>query len=494
MKKSILAILAVLALVSAARSEVYYLTLEKSLDIARNKSISMLNLEQDKLIMEYDMKATLAGLKTHIDLNFGLPQYTETIRSFEDSTGLSYFPVRQLAYNTSLSVNQPLITDGRIYVTGALSHTDDIYNSKRLMNMNTRIGFEQPLDAFYGYNNVRSSMRQARLNYEQTQKQLKREDLDLVYNVMSAFYNLLQMQKSRELSETNLQRQEEAYQLAKHKHDAGLIKEVDVLQMEVDLAEARNNFEVSLINQQSVENSFKELIGLDISDSVALTMDMLNYKPVIIDPQKAVDLAMKNRLEIREQAIQLELREMNIKRQKAQGLPSASLTAYFEKSGVSELSNNGELGASFDNVTKDYIARPQNYGVGLTISIPILDFGENKAQVRVAEANLQKAKNQQEKVRRNIESEVRNLVAEVNTSLKRLQLLEKNIEVAEKSFEITRARYADGDIDSQDLALERDRLNNAYSTHLSAYISYQLKLADLMRNTFYDFVNDCEVE
>jgi len=37
------------------------------------------------------------------------------------------------------------------------------------------------------------------------------------------------------------------------------------------------------------------------------------------------------------------------------------------------------------------------------------------------------------------------------------------------------------------LALERIRLNTAYTSHLRAYINYQLLLADLMRKTFYDF-------
>jgi outer membrane protein len=96
----------------------------------------------------------------------------------------------------------------------------------------------------------------------------------------------------------------------------------------------------------------------------------------------------------------------------------------------------------------------------------------------------------QELVKRKIEREVRNLVAELNSSLKRLQLLEKNVKVAEKSFEIMRLRYSDGDIDSQALALERERLNNAYVSHLSAYINYQLQLADLMRLTFFDFENN----
>jgi outer membrane protein len=93
-------------------------------------------------------------------------------------------------------------------------------------------------------------------------------------------------------------------------------------------------------------------------------------------------------------------------------------------------------------------------------------------------------------VKRAIEREVLNLVDEVSSSLKRLQLLEKNVNVAEKSFEITRARFTDGDIDSQALALERERLNNAYTSHLSSYINYRLRLADLMRKTFFDFQNE----
>ena len=475
------------------QAEIYYLDIDKSIEIAREKSYSMLSHKQDIIITESNMKATTAGLKTHVDLDFTLPQYTETIRSFEDTSGLTYYPVRQLNYSGRLNVNQPLITDGRLYLTGTLNNTDDIYNSKRLMNLNTRIGFSQPLNAFYGYNNVRSSMRQAKLNYEQSQKRLKREELNMVYNVMSSFYNLLQVQKSMALSASNLERQNEAYELARNKYAAGLIKEVDVLQMEVDLAEARNNYDIALINQASVANNFKELIGLDIRDSVVLDMNM-DYKIVMVDMNKAVDLAMKNRLEIREQEIQVELSKMSIKRTKANGLPSASLTAYFEKSGISEMVRDNEIGASLKRATTDYMGRPHNYGVGLTVSVPVVDFGENRAQVRSAKASLQKTLYQQEVVRRNIESEVRNLVTDVNSSIKRLQLLEKNIEIAEKSFEITRARYADGDVDSQTLALERDRLNNAYTSHLQAYINYQLKLADLMRNTFYDFVNGVEIE
>ena len=78
--------------------------------------------------------------------------------------------------------------------------------------------------------------------------------------------------------------------------------------------------------------------------------------------------------------------------------------------------------------------------------------------------------------------------------MKRLQQLEKNVSVAERSYGITLQRYTDGDIDSQALALERNRLNTAQQSHLRAYIEYRLQLADLMRKTFYDFENDVPVE
>jgi len=138
--------------------------------------------------------------------------------------------------------------------------------------------------------------------------------------------------------------------------------------------------------------------------------------------------------------------------------------------------------------------RNASYGVGLTITIPILDWGENRALVRAAESRLNQYNYRKEEVEREIETEVKNLVASINSNLKRLQVLEKNIEVAEKSFDITRQRYTDGDIDSQSLALERNRLNNAYTSHLRAYINYQLSLADLTRKTFYDFRTHEEVE
>ena len=486
--KSLL-IIALFIISANVNAETYMLDLQKSIEIAKLKSFDMLSLKQDLKIAEYNLRSATSRFKTHVDLNLTAPNYSETVRQFEDSSGITFYPIRQSIFSSNLIINQPLPTDGYLYVRSGLESTDDYNDSERWMRSNTRFGLTQPIDALYGYNAIKSSFKSAELAYEESQKRLKREELNLVYYVSNSFYRLLSVQKREEIARLNLVRQQEAYEIAKNKYDAGLIREVDALQMEVDLAEAQNNYDLSLIDQSSAQNEFKQLIGIGLNDSIIIANSM-EFSPVIVDVQKAVELALKNRTEIREQDIQIELNKLNIKRQKSQGMISGDLTAYYEKIGVHNSPLEDQISSSINQSFNDFQERPGNFGIGFQVNIPIIDWGENKALVKAAEARLQKNLYQKQEVTRNIETEVKNLVADLNSSLKRLQLLEKNVTVAEKSFEITRMRFSDGDIDSQALALERDRLNTAYISHLSAYIQYELNLADLMRKKFYDFKND----
>ncbi|MFA6702978.1 MAG: TolC family protein [Dysgonamonadaceae bacterium] len=471
----------------------YTLTLEESIEIAKNKSYSMLRLSEDLKIAEFNLKSATSRLKTHIDMTIGAPQYNETIESWNDTTGITYYyPVKDLGYSGELTINQPLPTDGNLFISNMLSSSDNLKSNFRSSRLRSRIGFNQPLHSFYAYNSIKSNLKRAELDFERSNKQFKREELNLIYQVSSSYYNLLSLQKSTEIASLDLERQMDAYEISKNKYAAGLIREVDALQMEVDLAEAQNNYDIAVLNEVSAKNAFIELLGLSLDDSIILS-DEMDYKVVIIDPIQAVDLALKNRLEVREQEIQIELQKLSIKQQRANGMIRGNVDAYFERAGMDHQANISFM-QSIKNSYNNLADRNSSYGIGLTVTIPILDWGENRALVRAAESRLKQYNYRKEEVEREIETEVKNLIASINSNLKRLQVLEKNVLVAEKSFEITRQRFSDGDIDSQSLALERNRLNNAYTSHLRAYINYQLSLADLMRKTFYDFQNQREIK
>jgi len=470
----------------SSKSETYNLDLQKSIEIAKEKSYNMLNLVQDFKIAEYNLKSATSRLKTHIELNFVSPEYSNRVTDFRTDTSVTYYSSKTMNYGGNIFVSQPLPTDGLLYMRSGVTNENSYNNNRSIPKLFTTFGFEQPLNALYGYNEVKSTLKLAELAYERSKKGLKREELNLIYQVSNSFYNLLAEQKGTEIARLNFERQKEAYDISQNKYKAGLIKEVDALQMEVDLAEAQNNYDLSIVNQGTSMTEFKQLIGINLNDSVSISNEF-KYDVVIIDPEKAVKLAFENRLEIREQEISIEQNKINLKREKSNGMIQSSLNLSFGKEGYSYQNINANISSSLQDSYSDLKNRAPSYGIGFTVKVPILDGGENRARVNAAESTLKQNQLRKEDVQRGIEREVRNLVANLNSSLKRLQLLEKNIVVAEKSFEITRQRYSDGDIDSQSLALERTRLNTAYTSHLRSYISYQLLLADIMRKTFYDF-------
>ncbi len=285
--------------------EIYELDLQKSIEIAKQKSHQMLILNQVLAQAGFELKAATSRLKTHIDLNFTVPDYTETIRQFEDTAGVTFYPVQQLRYNGSVVVSQPL----------------------------------------------------------------------------------------------------------------------------------------------------------------------------------------PNRMELRENEIQIELSKLEIKRIKSEGMVNGDITAYYDLIGTDQRTLPYPFTDAVGNSWQQMRDRPGNFGVALRIRIPIFDWGENRSMVNAALSGLEVNKRSYDQEKINIEREIRNSVKQLKSSLRRLQLLERNVELAEKSFNISRQRFSDGDIDSQSLALDRTRLNAAYQSHLNAYISYKLLIADIMRKTFYDFEN-----
>lgn len=469
--------------------QVYELDINKSIDIALEKSYTIKVLKADLAVAEYSLQSATRSFRTHMNLQLTIPNYTETISQWEDSSGINYFPVKQLSYSSGANLWQPLPTDGRIYFSSAVYNTDDYNKDEKLLRFNNRIGLEQPLEALYSYNEIRSEFKKAELNFELSSKQLKRAELDLVYDISGAFYGLVAAKERRNISYQSLLRQDETYQIAQKKYESGLIREVEALQMEVDLAEARNNYDQSVVNYLSISNDFKHKIGISLHDSVVVISD-LTYETVFVDIQKAVELGLQSRQEIREKEIQLELNELVLKQYRSDGLVKGKISAYYDFTGVDQANMPINFNDAFDNSWQDLRRRPSNRGIQLSITVPILDWGENRSRVNAQKARLSKAVYALDETKTDIEKEIINTVNKLNSSLRRLKLLEKNVEVAEKTFAISNARFINGDIDSESLALERARLNNAYVTRLEAFSSYKILLADLTRQTFYDFLNN----
>jgi outer membrane protein TolC len=270
-----------------------------------------------------------------------------------------------------------------------------------------------------------------------------------------------------------------------------LIPEVEALQTEVDLAQSRNRVysAESALNRQ--EDVFKQTIGLPLAEKIAV-FTQVEFKPFVIDLEKALAHGLQNRSEIREQAIDKRLQEIELKRTDARSELKAELSGYYDLTGVSDATLPYDTGTRelFRSSWNDLKDRPKNRGVLFSVTMPLWDSGVNGAEVSSAKARLDQAALGLDNERITVEREIKDVVARVREAENRLGVLEKSQKLAERSYEISLARFDNGDVTAQELALDRNRLTQARSAYLDAYIDYQTAVADLKRKTLYDFENN----
>ncbi len=204
---------------------------------------------------------------------------------------------------------------------------------------------------------------------------------------------------------------------------------------------------------------------------------------------------LKNSLSIREREIDVELSRMNLREVDARSEIKAELSAFYDLTGVSDpnLPYRSDTRDLFESSWDDLRRSPRNRGVTFTVSVPVWDWGVNKAEVERSKASLRSTELRQEEEHKTIERTIRDVVERVREAKRRLNVLEKSQEVAQKSFEMSLERFDNGVITSRELALERNSLTTTKTSYLNAYISYQLAVAGLKRTTLYDFENDREL-
>ncbi len=473
------------------------LSLEDALNIALEQGYEMKSLRLTLIEAEENRRAAEYRFRTNSDLSFTTPSWAENLREVAVPNGLPvYNSLGTIRYRSRLNVTQPLPTDGflrlrsEIYQSNESNYfaeTDNTIKRKDFLS-SVSLFFNQPL---FTYNRLKTGLKRAELGYERTSLVLSRSQLDIVYNVSNSFYSLYNTTRSYEISLETFEQQEKQYETASLKYEAGLIPEVEALQLEVNLANARSNVLESEANLERQKEEFKKLIGIDLDEEIGVKTD-IEYTHFDIDLDEAIRKGLANRAELRENEIDIELNHLSIREIDARSEISANLSAYFDLTGRSDpnLPYGSGTRKLFDSSWDDLERRPGNRGVTLTFNIPVWDWGVNKAEVASAKANLRRIELREEEEKKAIINSIHDAVRRVRTAESRLQVLEKSQDVAQRVYDISLERFGNGEITSQDLAIDNDKLSNAKMSFLSAYISYKLAVADLKRKTLWDFEND----
>jgi outer membrane protein TolC len=449
------------------------LTLDDAIAIAFEKGLEALSEKNRLEAAQTSYRAIQLGQRPSVQMDLVLPAYAKSLNSYFDPlTGHErFFSVGNTTVEGSLSISQPIqLTNGQITFFGSLfgrNQVSEISGKTRDYFSSAYISLSQPL---FGFNDRIAAAKRAKIRLDQAERDYAQARMDIIYAVTSRFYGLLKSKRSMEIMEERVGQIERSYETASNKFKAGLIAEVEAMELEVDLALSRNEMFNAKTSFEELKDDFKQFLGLGLDEPLDVTAS-LEFAPVQVTLEEAVRDILANRADYQNAKSDIALDELGIRELRAQNAIQASVNASY---GINR--NDDRFSGVFRNLL-------ESRRITLNLSVPVFDWGRNKKLLEQAKADLRLEEIQLERMEQSILREVKSAIGDIQSAAARIRLLGKSVEVAQKSFDIKSERFANGAITSFELSQAQLKLTDTKLSVMNALIDYEIAKADLGRKT-----------
>ena len=453
-------------------------TLDECLRIAHEQAPALIQAKHNYEIARDNAEANRRDLRSKVDLTLAAPIYTDnTSPIYNPVTGLTSLINESVTqFGPGLTIQQPIYwTGGSLFLSSSLYRTTQLNTNGQTVRDYLGVGtitLEQPI---FKANEFKLTDRESEMNLDLARAQYMTTYASINYTIKSLFYNLYQDQQQLQIQQDEVAASDSNYQLASNKFKAGLIAEVDALQLEVDLASAQTDLYDRQRQLLSAERALQAALGQALNGKITATLDTLANVDVAVNADEAVHRALTSRADVLSARFDIERSENTMLRTGNTRSINAALT--------------GSFGLSQDVTALSLIAQNPylNRGVTLIVSVPIFDWGAHSLRMDAAEAGIEMSRTTLAIKEQQVEEDVRGTIEQLEAARKQVEVAKKSVAVAEKAYALSRSRFDVGKITSQDLTLGQDRLTRARLSSLTAEVAVHLALADLTQKTLFDY-------
>ena len=320
----------------------------------------------------------------------------------------------------------------------------------------------------YSGGKVRAAMKIAELTEDTSHQMLRETVATVIANVRTQFYTALLNRELITVAEESIVLLADQLKDQQNRFDAGTVARFNVLQAEVELANARpdlirakNNFHISRLQ-------LGKTLGLDTDDEPDIA-GVLRMIPREVNLARALAAARKNRAILKAQKNTVENGERQITVAKAGYKPKL----------------DADVGYEFVNsrTTKDLARVTNGWYLGVTGSWAIFDGLQTKGQVDQAKASLASAKVNLADSVQQVELEVQKAYAQARVSREVIASQIKVVEQADEALRLSKERLAAGAGTQLDVLNSRVALTKARTTQKQALSDYNVALAEYDRAT-----------
>ena len=417
--------LTVLGAPSPAGAEV--LDLKACLDRALENSLAVKAARADVSVAEYRLKESKAA----------------------------YYPVFATSYSYTRLDETPTATfSGQDFQIGTAD------------NFSWEVTLTQPL--FMGYR-ILTGERLSRLGLENARLSVDLARLDLALAVKQAYFDVLLAQKQTLVADQAIRQLEAQVDVAENFFEVGMIPKNDLLQVEVELANAVQNKVLAENNVSLAKARLNTILRRGIETPLEIKdVQEAAVKEPRLEP--SLKIALKERAEMKQALVGVESALKSVDLAKADYYPELALVGSYKRTGDTAVVNGSEA----DN-------DPVDASVTLSLNWTIWDWNARGHRVGARKSEVVKARHVLNQVKDGVVLEVKQALFNLASTKRNIEVNRKAIEQAEESLRMSQERYQEQVTTSTEVLDAQTRLSQAQVSYYAALYGYYLAQAELRR-------------
>ncbi|HVK97304.1 MAG TPA: TolC family protein, partial [Flavisolibacter sp.] len=378
-------------------------------------------------------------------------------------------------------------------------------------NFNSTIGIQSGITLFNWFS-TRNSIEAVSLTNKADKAQVEKVKNDVSLNILAAYLQILLAKEKTEIAVLQIKQTTAQLEQTRKKVDAGVLPELNALELEAQLAEDSS---VYISSQSAVQQSLlqmKVFLGLDASVPLDIDAPAIEAIPLQniseLQPEHLFTLALKNLPQQKENELRIGSASKAVSATKAQMYPLFSLFANlnsryaYTKIPVYSQVVTGYQSTAFrvdagsgnyymvetpvitQGLLKGYsISDPfsnqlwQNFGqgIGFSMQIPILNGQRARTNFERAKLSLKQTELEEELDKQSLKQDIYKIFNDATVALEKYNAHKKTLSAAEKAFDFAQKRYNINLLSTSDLITIQSKLLKARIEIISAQYDYVFK-------------------
>ena len=458
------------------------LTMEDVVQLAQENSISAMSNRNSFTASYWSFRSYKAQLLPSLSMNAGLAKFNRTLNKVQNyQTGeWSYVADYSLNNDVTLYFSQNIPwTGGRVSLNTQLSRMDQ-YSPNRMTTYYAQPIYLSYAQSLWGFNEFKWSKKTEPLQYEIAKRQYIESMEQVNMTAVSYFWNYVSAKESFERDSKSFEDSKRLFEAGKVRFNMGTITLDDLTQIEVSMLNDSLSLSSSKVSLRSALNRLCSYIGYKEDTDLNL---VINYTipDITLDYDDVLQRALDNSSFQLNQEYQYVGTERSIAQAKANRGMSASINAQFGMSGSGNKFND-----TFVQLRDQEI-------VGVSLTIPILDWGQARGRLRMAEANALTTRNSLEQSMIDFKQDLFTRVMQFNDQRSRCEISKRAMDLAEESYQLALKSFGDGNMDMTKLDQIRSKRDQAVSSYLSNVGSFWNYYFAIRKATLYDYKSGTDI-